>query len=122
MDNEIIKKNFAAARRAQGLTWQEIADRAGVANYQTILNRMNGAGITLATLERLAGLVNLEPWQLLKPSEDIQPDDQTKGTDKAPKLKTGQKAVLNCPLCGSRINVYLMKRDETAGTKNDGQK
>lgn len=122
MDKEVIKKNFAEARKRQALSWQDIAQKAGVKDYHTIANLFNTPGITLATLERLAGLVNLEPWQLLKPSDDIQPDDQTKGTEKPQKLKTGQKAVLNCPLCGSRINVYLMKRDETAGTENDGQK
>ena len=128
MDNETIKKNFAEARKQEGLSWADIAQKAGVKDYHTIANLFNSPGMTLATLRRLAELVNLQPWQLLKPSEDIgtQDDDQTAGTlpdeHDRPKMKPGQSAVLNCPLCGSRINVLLYKRDDsqTDGGKDDG--
>ena len=71
LDLETIKANFNALRKEQGLSWADLAAKAGVSDYHRIANNLNTKGLTLATLEKLATLVNVEPWELLKPPTPI---------------------------------------------------
>ena len=94
MDNETIKKKFLDLRREKGLSWADLAEKAGVNNYQTILNRFNTPGLSLATLEKLAALVGCDPWELLKPEPDQ--DNQTEQPAQAANA-------IRCPHCNKII-------------------
>lgn len=94
MDNEIIKKNFYEARRIKGLSWATLTQKAGIQDYHKITNILNSPGLSLASLERLAKLVECEPWELLKPIEPT-PQEQPEPTT--------QTAI--CPHCGKPIQL-----------------
>ena len=94
MDSEVIKKNFDYYRQQKGLTMQDLADARGV-TPQTLYSYFR-QGLTLRTLEKAAALVDVEPWQLLKPAEDQQ---QTTTTSEAQTI---------CPHCGKPIKITLI--------------
>lgn len=94
MDSEVIKKNFDYYRQQKGLTMQELASKRGV-TPQTLYSYFR-QGLTLRTLEKAAALVDVEPWQLLKPAEDQQ---QTTTTSEAQTI---------CPHCGMPIKITLI--------------
>ena len=96
MDTQTIKKNFLDLKEIQGLSWADLAQKAGVTNYQTIFNRLNGKGLTIASLEKLANLVNCEPYQLLKPQE--------------PQDKTNDYLFISCPHCSKKIYINIEKK------------
>ena len=100
MEIEVIKKKFNEYRVNKGLSWADLAAKAGVKNYQTIYSRLNGGGLSVATLERLAALVDVEPWQLLKPDDDN--DDTTTPT-------TPPDPQIICPHCGQIIKLNPSK-------------
>lgn len=91
MDIEIIKKNFSEIRRNKGLSWADLTAKAGVSNYQIIYNRLTGKGLTLATLEKLAALLDCDPAELIT----------TRKGEKTPP----DHPVLICPHCGQIIHL-----------------
>lgn len=93
MDIEVIKKNFDYYRQQKGLKIQEIADSLHVTR-QTIYSYFR-ENINLRTLEKAAALVDVEPWQLLKPADDQQ---QTTTTSEVQTI---------CPHCGKPIKITL---------------
>lgn len=95
MDVETIKKKFLALRKKQGLKWADLAAAAGVNDYHKIINLLNSPGLTLATLEKLSKLVNVQPWQLLKPDDDSQGHDSPAGP------------VVICPRCGAPLQLSI---------------
>jgi transcriptional regulator with XRE-family HTH domain len=69
----IVATNLRRLRRAQGLSQEELADRAGInRNYIGMLEREENAA-TVDMLERLAGVLGVEPTELL---EVERPGDQ----------------------------------------------
>ena len=102
MDTKQIEKNFQQIRKEKGLSWAELAARAGVKNYQTILNPLRqGKTVTLATLEKLAALLCVDFRELLA-------DETHQGPE--------AKNVFRCPICGAAIQVTAA--DKT-GNGND---
>jgi len=99
MDNEAIKKKFYSERRKQGLSWADLAQKAGVSDYRKIANLLNSPGLTLATLARLADLVNLQPWQLLKPDDDSSSD--------SPEQNQAPPVLARCPICGAALALSI---------------
>lgn len=97
MDNKVIKKNFLEARRKEGLSWANLEVKAGIKSYRNILNALNSPGLSLATLERLARLVNLSPADLLKEDEPTDPR-KAQQTDR-------QTFRVACPHCGEFIDI-----------------
>ena len=63
---EIIKANFEKFKIEKGLTINQIAKDKGVTR-QTIYSYFR-EGITLRTIEKIAQLVGVQPWQLLQPN------------------------------------------------------
>lgn len=104
MDNENIKKKIFALRKAQGLSWADLAAKCGQKDYRNILNALNSPGLSLSTLGKLANALNIEPWELLKPDditqEDTQHDTQQIGTS------------FKCPACGAILKVTDNKSEE----------
>ena len=70
MDVETVKKNFYDLRREKGLSWAEIAAAAGVDDYHKITNLLNSAGITLASINKLADALKVDPRELIKPADE----------------------------------------------------
>jgi len=105
MDNEVVKKKFLQYKAEKGLKWADLAAAAGVANYQSILNRLNTPGLTLATLEKLAALVGCQPWELIKPDDTTQQDHQ-------------QAPAIICPHCGQIIIIHATAPQENSVHEN----
>lgn len=95
MDVETIKKNFYELRRQKGISWAEIAQAAGVTNYQQIINYFN-KGITLASLNKLAALLGVELYELIKPANENQA------------RRDENNISFICPYCGETI--YITKK------------
>lgn len=99
MDLENIKKNFYYYKDKQGLTWPDLAAKAGIKSYTQIINYFNKPGLTLASLEKLANLVNVDPWQLLKPT---------------PEANTSTRPnIIACPYCGKLLTLQAATQDDT---------
>ena len=98
MDLQVIKKNFSHYRELKGLSWADLAAKAGVTNYQSIFNRINGKGLTLASLEKLANLVDCEPYELLKPFDQ--------DTTKQP-----IEPIIFCPHCNKPIYLTISPQE-----------
>ena len=63
--NEIIAMNVLRARQEQGLTQEELADRAGLSNrYIGAIERAT-VSISITVLAQVAAALNLEPSDLL---------------------------------------------------------
>lgn len=88
---DTIRTNFELFQKRKGLTIQKIAKQKGVTR-QTIYSYFR-QGITLKTIEKIAELVGVEPWELLKPIE-AEPT-----TDPGP----------TCPHCGKPIQITINK-------------
>ena len=87
MDNKIIEKNFQRIRREKGLSWLDLQAKAGVNNYQTILNPIRqNQSTTIRTLEKLAGLLEVDFRELLT-------EDQAQ--------QARPENGFRCPICGS---------------------
>lgn len=70
MDNETIKKKLFALREEKGLSWADLATKAGYKSYRNILNAMNSPGLTLSTLDKIARALDIQVFELLKPDQD----------------------------------------------------
>ena len=92
MDVEIIKKNFSEIRQRKGIKMDDLARDLGVTT-QTIYSQMRG-NPTLSTLEKLAALLGVDPWELLKPV-----DDDNNEQKKLPQII--------CPHCGKAITISV---------------
>lgn len=110
MDNEAIKKKFYSERRKKGLSWADLAQKAGVSDYRKIANLLNSPGLTLATLARLADLVNLQPWQLLKPDDD--------STTDSPEQNQAAPVLARCPICGAALAVKIQAATDPASCQD----
>ena len=108
MDVETIKKKFLALRKKQGLKWADLAAAAGVNDYHKIINLLNSPGLTLATLEKLSKLVNVQPWQLLKPDDNSQGHDSPAGP------------VVICPRCGAPLLLSIQTSPDAGQPAEDG--
>ena len=102
MDKEIIKKNFYHYKESKGLTWQDLTKAAGVKSYTQIINYLNKPGLTLASLEKLAAILNIEPWQLLRPQE----------------ATTKEHTIIICPHCGNLLSIRAAKVQTDNNTPN----
>jgi len=85
---EIIKANFEKFKTAKGLTIQKLADEKGVTR-QTIYSYFR-EGIALRTIEKIASLVGVQPWELLKPDD-----------------AKDNKSTIICPHCQKPINLKI---------------
>jgi transcriptional regulator with XRE-family HTH domain len=62
---KLVAKNLRRARRAKGLSQEELADRAGVnRNYVGMLEREEN-GATVDMIEKLAEVLEIDPVELL---------------------------------------------------------
>jgi len=68
----IVARNLRRLRRSQGLSQEELADRASInRNYVGMLEREENAA-TVDMLEKLAEVLNVDPIEFFKrPSRDI---------------------------------------------------
>lgn len=104
MDNKEIKKNFDYYRRQKGLKIEDLAAKIG-GPRQKIYSYFNSAsGLTISTLERLAALVDVEPWQLLAgpDSAALQPQQPEQHHH-----KHEPRAAILCPYCGQAVALEL---------------
>jgi transcriptional regulator with XRE-family HTH domain len=63
-----LAKNLKSLRAAQGITQEYLAEKSGV-DYK-YLQRIEGEdlpGLRLRTLEKLAPVLKVEPWELIRP-------------------------------------------------------
>jgi len=69
---EIVARNLRRLRRSQGLSQEELADRARInRNYVGMLEREENAA-TVDMLEKLAEVLNVDPIEFFKrPSRDV---------------------------------------------------
>ena len=100
MDIENVKKNFDRIRRAKGLKIDEICVSLGGITRQAVYNYMK-TGATLSTLNKIAGALDVETWELLKP-------DTTKPTN---------TAKLICPHCNKLLFVAIAQKETDAQTQ-----
>lgn len=89
MLSNTIRENFDRFREEKGLTVAEIAAAKGVTR-QTIYSYFR-EGITLGTLQKVADIVGVEPWQLLAP----------------PTMQHTHGNGIKCPNCGVSLNIHL---------------
>lgn len=89
---EIIRANFEKAIADKGLTIAKIAQAQGV-KRQTIYSYFR-PGVALTTIEKMASIAGVQPWELLKPIEPT-PQEQPEPTT--------QTAI--CPHCGKPIQL-----------------
>lgn len=85
---KVIRDNFEQIKREKGIRIQEIADARGVTR-QTIYSYFR-AGINVRTLCKIADLAGVEPWELLKPRDNSNTQDNT---------------ATRCPKCGARLRI-----------------
>lgn len=86
--SETIRTNFERFREQKGVTIAQIARDKGVTR-QTIYSYFRSS-VSLITLQKLANIVGVEPWQLLKPN-------------------TQNQATAICPHCGKQITIAIEK-------------
>ena len=98
MENKVIEKNFKRIREEKGLSWADLAEKAGVQHYQQILGTLNNKSATIATVEKLAALLDVHLFDLLR--EDGQNSSPTETEpNKGPEII--------CPHCGRRIIISV---------------
>lgn len=98
---EIIKANFEKFKTKKNLTIQKIALKKGVTR-QTIYSYFR-EGITLRTIEKMAQLVGVEPWQLLQPPQaQTLPAQDDNGT-----TEQTTTAVIICPHCQKPVELTI---------------
>lgn len=93
MEIEVIKKNFDEIRRDKGLRIEDICADLGGISRQALYNYMKG-GMSLNTLARIAAALGVDPWELLKPV-----DDDNNEQNKLPQII--------CPHCGKAITISV---------------
>ena len=127
MDKEVIEKNFQRIRRKKGLTWAQIATRAGVKNYQTITNLLQrNNSITISTLERLANILEVDFRNLLEDETNTTPDqDQRQQQKTKPKKEVKTKLCCICPNCRKEITIQVnaetLIQDSNQATRTSNQ-
>jgi len=99
---QTIRANFEYFKTKNGLTVHGIAKEKGVTR-QTIYSYFRD-GITLNTLEKIAALVKCEPFELLQPRTDGQP--QGAGPEGLQIL---------CPHCRQIIRLSIQADDDSQG-------
>ncbi len=57
-------QNLAEIRRASGMSQREVAEAAGVSTL-TVLRAENGRGLTMTTVAKIAGALDVEPGDLM---------------------------------------------------------
>ena len=87
MDIEVIKKNFDYYRQKKGLKIEDICANLGGITRQALYNYMK-TGISLNSICKIAGALDVEPWQLLKPLHQDDPQ-------------------MICPYCGKRLEIIV---------------
>ena len=87
---QIVRANFDRIRTAKGITVQSIADKKGVTR-QTIYSHFR-PGASINTICKIADLIGIEPYELLKPVEADQGQ-----------LSPAPSPVILCPHCSRPI-------------------
>jgi transcriptional regulator with XRE-family HTH domain len=64
-----IATNLEARRRARGLSYKELARRAGV-NHQTAADACKGSNATIGTIARLAAALDTSVADLIAPEDE----------------------------------------------------
>jgi len=93
MNSDTIREKFEALRVAKGIKIADVCNEMNISRQA--FNAYFKRSINLATLEKLAAIVGVEAWELLKPSEDSNQDENT--TRKTPEII--------CPYCGQPITI-----------------
>ena len=88
-----ISDNIARIAKDKGAQLQGIAAALGVSRMQ--LYRYLHGNVTIGNLAKIAAALDVEPWQLLKPYPDQEPDNPT----------LPNKAKIICPHCGKEIRI-----------------
>ena len=97
MDIETVKNNFFEIRRRKGLKWADLAAAAGMKSHTQLINFFSGSNMTLASLDKLAGLLGVQPYELLKPAADQDEAAQDQGA----------AAQIICPHCGKPVQIIV---------------
>lgn len=97
-------KELAAAR---GLLQKDLADKIGV-SYIALKKWARAESVTVTTLEKIAGALEVEPFELLRPAGApvLNPD----GIGAAPVVVLS--GVVRCPHCGRPLRVNLEPVDD----------
>ena len=67
---QVLRENLRRLRLGKGWTQQELAERASLTyKYYQDLEAGRLTGITLATIEKLSGVLEVEGWKLVHPNE-----------------------------------------------------
>lgn len=102
MDIETVKNNFFEIRRRKGLKWADLAAAAGMKSHTQLINFFSGSNMTLASLDKLAGLLGVQPYELLKPAQDPrQPGEAAQDQ--------GAAVQIICPHCGKAVTLLVDK-------------
>lgn len=91
---ETIRKNFERIREEKGFTVLGLAKGLGV-TPQTIYSYFRKS-ITIGTITKLANLIGVEEWELLKPLRND--PEKSKGEE--------EKSAI-CPHCGGTIKIHI---------------
>lgn len=84
------------AIKESGSSVGELAQKMGVAR-QTISRQINGANITVSTVQKIADALGLPVGQLF---------------DQAPQPKNADHNVITCPHCGAKLVINLSVSDK----------
>ena len=93
-----IKTNIVKVLQDQGKTQIDLCKALRITPQS--LQYYFKANLTLANLERIAGALNVEPWQLLKPLEEGETIPQRQPRPTA-------ATVANCPHCGRPLKISI---------------
>jgi len=95
MNSDTIREKFEALRVAKGIKIADVCNEMNISRQA--FNAYFKRSINLATLEKLAAIVGVEAWELLKPEDSNQDEN---ATPKTPQII--------CPYCGKPLNVTIL--------------
>lgn len=98
MNSDTIREKFEALRIEKGIKIVDVCDSLNISRQA--FNAYFKRSINLATLEKLAAIVGVEAWELLKPSEDGNQDKPQKTPE------------ILCPYCGKPLQIVPITNED----------
>ncbi len=95
MIQDTIRTNFERIRAEKGIKIDDLAAALGVRRQQVHKYSYGG---TVASLEKLAAALGVEPYELLKPAADQDEAAQDPGADSVQTI---------CPHCGKPLQIIV---------------
>ena len=68
---DVLASNLKILRSVRGLTQDQLAELSDMERTQISAIERSTRSILFSTLDRLADALNVEPWELLRPRDDL---------------------------------------------------